>query len=108
MGYVIVALVAVAVAVFAMQNTAPVEVSFLIWGLARVPVAALVLASLGAGIVIVGIPLWFQLWRVRRRARTLEDELAAARAVQEARVAAAGVRPGARPPVAGGGAPPTG
>jgi uncharacterized integral membrane protein len=101
-GYVIVAIVAVAAAVFAMQNTTPVDVSFLAWQLALVPVAAVVLASLGAGIVIVGIPLWFQLWRARRRARALEEELAAARAV---RAHAPGAAPASRPPLAGG-APP--
>jgi uncharacterized integral membrane protein len=73
MGYLIVALVAVAVAVFAMQNTTPVEVTFLVWKVADVPVAAVVLGSLAAGLVIAGVPLWFRLWRSRRRVRALES-----------------------------------
>lgn len=70
MGYIIVAVVAVAVAIFAMQNTTPVTVRFIVWQIEDVPVAAVVLASLGAGIVIVGIPLWFRVWRLRSRLRT--------------------------------------
>lgn len=69
MGYIIVAVVAVAVAIFAMQNTTPVTVRFIAWQIEEVPVAAVVLASLGAGIVIVGIPLWFRVWRLRSRLR---------------------------------------
>ncbi len=70
MGYVIVAVVAVAVAVFAMQNTTHVVVKFLIWEVAAVPVAAVVLASFGVGILAVGVPASFKLWRLRRRLRT--------------------------------------
>jgi uncharacterized integral membrane protein len=67
MGYVVVAAVAVAVAVFAMQNTAQVVVKFLVWEVADVPVAAVVLASFGVGVLAVGIPALFKLWRLRSR-----------------------------------------
>ncbi len=70
MGYIIVAIVAVAVAVFAMQNTSWVVVKFLIWEIADVPVAAVVLVSFGLGILAVGIPASFKLWRLRRRLRS--------------------------------------
>lgn len=72
MGYLIVALLAVVVAVFAMQNTTPVTVKFIVWQLADLPVAAIVLGSLAAGIVIAGLPLGFWLWRARSRLRALE------------------------------------
>jgi uncharacterized integral membrane protein len=102
MGYLIVTVVAVAVAVFAMQNITPVDVTFIVWRIAQVPVAAVVLASLGAGLVIAGVPLWFRLWRARRRAASLESALEAARAAVRTRAAApltaAGpVRPPDRP-----------
>lgn len=74
MGYIIVAVVAVAVAVFAMQNTDHVVVKFLIWEVANVPVAAVVLVSFGLGILAVGIPASFKLWRLRRRLRTRGTE----------------------------------
>jgi uncharacterized integral membrane protein len=69
MGYVIVAVIAVLVAVFAMQNTASVDLRFLFWRLAAVPLAAVVLASLAAGIVVAGLPMWFRVWRLRRQLR---------------------------------------
>jgi uncharacterized integral membrane protein len=69
MGYAFVVLVAVAVAIFAMQNTATVTVQFIIWKIEQVPLAAVVLSSLAAGAIIVGLPLYFQLWRARRNVR---------------------------------------
>lgn len=70
MGYLIVAVVAIAVAIFAMQNTATVTVQFIAWRVEQVPVAAVVLISLAAGVVLIGLPLYFQLWRTRRHVRT--------------------------------------
>jgi uncharacterized integral membrane protein len=72
MAYLIVAVVAVAVAVFTMQNTQAVTVTFLLWRVLEVPLAAVVLFSLAAGVVIVGVPLWLQRWRLRSRIRSLE------------------------------------
>jgi uncharacterized integral membrane protein len=70
MSYVVVALVAVAVAVFALQNSTTVTVQFIVWKVEQVPLAAVVLVSLAAGVVMIGLPLYFQLWRTRRSRRT--------------------------------------
>jgi uncharacterized integral membrane protein len=71
MANLVVAIIAVMVAVFTMQNTEPVTVTLLIWQIERVPLAAVVLFSLGAGIIIVGVPLWFQRWRLQSRLRSM-------------------------------------
>jgi len=71
MGYLIVTIVAVAVAVFTMQNTARVTVRFAIWESTDIPLAAVVLASLGVGILIAAVPLWFRLLAARSRVRKL-------------------------------------
>jgi uncharacterized integral membrane protein len=71
MGYLIVTIVAVAVAVFTMQNTTRVSVRFAIWEAPDVPLAAVVLASFGVGILIAAIPLWFRLLAARSRVRKL-------------------------------------
>jgi uncharacterized integral membrane protein len=76
-GYAIVAIIAASVAVFSLQNSAPVQVRFLFWVLDGVPVAALVLLSLAAGLIVAGVPLWIARWRLRTRARTLEARVAA-------------------------------
>ena len=72
MAYLIVAIIAVLVAVFTIQNTEPVTVTLLVWRVTPVPLAAVVLVSLAAGIVLVGVPLWIQRWRLRSRLRSLE------------------------------------
>jgi len=76
LGYVIVALLATAVAVFALQNSAQTSVRFLVWTLDGLPVAAVVLASLGIGLVVAGVPLWFRSWRWRSQARSAEARAA--------------------------------
>lgn len=73
MGYLIVTIVAVAVAVFTMQNTTRVAVRFAIWEAPDVPLAAVVLASLGVGILIAAVPLWFRLLAARSRVRKLSS-----------------------------------
>lgn len=78
MAYLLVALVSVAVAIFAMQNTDHVTVGFIVWKITAVPLAGVVLVSLAAGMVIVGVPLWFRLWRARSRLQAAEARLAAA------------------------------
>ncbi len=78
MAYLIVAIAAVAVAVFTMQNTDRVTVTLLLWQVGQVPLAAVVLFSLGTGIVLAGVPLWLQRWRLRSRVRSLESRLARA------------------------------
>jgi uncharacterized integral membrane protein len=62
-GYLVVALLGAAVAVFALQNSAPTSVRFLIWTLDGLPLAAVALASLGIGLVVAGLPLWIRGWR---------------------------------------------
>lgn len=76
-GYLIVAIVAASVAVFALQNSEPTRVRFLFWVIDGVPVAALVLLSLAAGLVVAGVPLWLGRWRERARARALEARVGA-------------------------------
>lgn len=75
-GYLIVAIVAASVAVFALQNSEPATIRFLFWVIDGVPVAALVLLSLGAGVIVAGVPLWLARWRLRARARALEARVA--------------------------------
>jgi len=81
-GYLIVALVAAAVAVFALQNGEPTAVRFIAWTVDGVPLAGLILISLASGLVIAGVPLMIQRWRLRARLRAAERrvvELEAAR-----------------------------
>jgi uncharacterized integral membrane protein len=75
-GYLVVALLGAAVAVFALQNSAPTSVRFLIWTLDGLPLAAVALASLGIGLVVAGLPLWIRSWRSRSRARASEARVA--------------------------------
>jgi uncharacterized integral membrane protein len=70
MSYLLVAVVAVAVAVFAMQNPAPVSVRFIVWRVEQAPLSAVVFIALAAGMAMVGLPLGFRLWRTRGRLRT--------------------------------------
>lgn len=86
-GYLIAALLAAAVAVFALQNSAQTSVRFLVWTLGDLPLAAVALASLAVGLIVAGVPLWIRSWRWHSRARSaearvaiLENALAAARA----------------------------
>lgn len=76
LGYLIVALLAAVVAVFALQNSAQTSVRFLVWTLEGLPIAAVALASLGAGLVVAGVPLWIRSWRWRSRSRSAEARVA--------------------------------
>ncbi len=75
-GYLLVAFLSAAVAVFALQNSAQTSVRFLVWTLEAVPVGAVALAALAAGLVVAGLPLLVALWRWRLRARSLERRVA--------------------------------
>lgn len=75
LGYLAGALIAAAVAVFALQNGTPVGVRFLVWSLRDVPLAALVLVSFAVGLVLTGLPLWITRWRLASRTRTLEAQV---------------------------------
>jgi uncharacterized integral membrane protein len=70
LGYLVAALLAAAVAVFALQNSAQTSVRFLVWTLDGLPVAAVALASLGIGLLVAGVPLWLRSWRWRAQARS--------------------------------------
>jgi uncharacterized integral membrane protein len=72
LAYLLVALLAAAVAVFALQNGTPATVRVFVWNLAGVPLAGLILGAFAAGLVIAGVPLGLQRWRARARARRLE------------------------------------
>lgn len=74
--YVFVALVASSITLFALQNNGPTSIRFLIWSLQAIPLATVILLSVAAGIVLVGVPLWVDRWRLRARARALEARLA--------------------------------
>ena len=75
-GYLVVALLAAAVAVFALQNGEPTPVRFLAWTAGGFPLAGLILIALACGLVIAGVPLLIQRWRLRARVRALERRVA--------------------------------
>ena len=75
-GYLIVALIAAAVAVFALQNGEPTAVRFIAWTIDGVPLAGLILISLVSGLVVAGVPLMIQRWRLRARLRAAERRVA--------------------------------
>jgi uncharacterized integral membrane protein len=78
--YLIVAVIASGITVFALQNITPISVRFLVWSLPETPLATVILVSVGAGVVLVGFPLLISRWRLRARARSLEARLASAEA----------------------------
>jgi uncharacterized integral membrane protein len=102
--YLIVAVIASGITVFALQNTTPISVRFLVWSLPDTPLATVILVSVVAGIVLVGFPLLISRWRLRARARSLEARLATAEARANERAS-----PSPGPPVPPGatGRPPT-
>ncbi len=73
--YVVAAIVAAVVAVVAVQNPQPVTVTFATWQFEAVPLVVLILVPLALGIVIAGVPLWLQRWRLRVRLRNTEARL---------------------------------
>jgi uncharacterized integral membrane protein len=75
LGYLLVAVLTAAVAIFALQNGTPVVVRFLVWTIRDVSIAALTLVSLATGLVLAGLPLSITRWRLRSRARTLEIQV---------------------------------
>jgi uncharacterized integral membrane protein len=77
LGYLLVALLGAAVAVFALQNSAQTRVTFLMWTLEGLSLAAVALASLGIGLAVAGLPLCVTAWRSRSRARASAARIAA-------------------------------
>jgi uncharacterized integral membrane protein len=82
--YGLVAVLAVLVTTFALQNTEPVSVRFLVWSRETIPLAGVVLGSVGVGLVIAGIPLVVARLRHRARVRSLEARLARAEVARDA------------------------
>jgi uncharacterized integral membrane protein len=102
-GYLVVALLATAVTIFAIQNSAPTAVEFLLWKREGMPVSALILISLAAGLVLAGVPLAIQKWRLRARVHTLETRVRMLEtAVEERTRAVLGQPPPPRPPASEG------
>src|SRR6267142_110804 len=99
-GYLIAAVVAAAVAVFALQNGAPTAVRFLAWQLESIPLAGLILGALAAGLVVAGIPLGLQRWQARAQARRLEARVKELEA-RSTTPTLTGSGPSARPPAGG-------
>lgn len=100
LGYIVVAVLAAAVTIFAIQNSTPTTVEFLVWKREGMPVSALILISLGAGLVLAGIPLTIQRWRLRSRVRALETRVRMLESAVEDRTRAVLTQrqPPARPP----------
>ena len=67
MKYVFVAVLASAITLFALQNSEQTRIRFLIWTLEGVPLATVILVSVAAGIVLVGLPLWIGRFRLRTK-----------------------------------------
>jgi uncharacterized integral membrane protein len=82
--YGVVAVLAVLVTTFALQNTEPVSVRFLVWSRDTVPLAGVVLGSVAVGLVIAGVPLLVTRLRHRSRVRSLEARIAGAETPQNA------------------------
>src|SRR3954470_7351083 len=75
---------AILVAAFALQNTTPVTISFLFWGVDRAALALVILASVGIGALItllIGLPRFVRTeWRtrgLRRQVGTRDRRIAA-------------------------------
>ena len=103
-GYILVAVVAASIAVFALQNSEATRVRFLVWTHEGLPLAAVALIALAAGLVVAGLPLWISRWRWRSRARASESRAATLERAVAERDAAALLRrdrpsePGQQPP----------
>jgi uncharacterized integral membrane protein len=102
-GYLVVALIAATVAVFALQNGDPTPVRFIVWSAEGLPLAALILVSLASGLVIAGVPLMLQRWRLRARLRAAERRVAE---LEAARSSAPAPAPAPPPAPRTHGAPP--
>ena len=76
LGYLFAALLAAAVAVFALQNSTQTSVRFLVWTLDGLPLAAVALVSLAVGLVAAGVPLLIRSWRWSSRARSADARVA--------------------------------
>lgn len=93
--YAVVAAIAAGITLFALQNNAPTSVRFLFWQLDTVPLATIMLVSVALGVVLVGVPLLVERWRLRSRLRALESRLGTAETVPGEQDGAPGSSPSA-------------
>jgi uncharacterized integral membrane protein len=96
-GYLVVALLAAAVATFALQNPDPISVHFLFWSTGPLPVAGVTLAATAVGLIVAGVPLAIARRRWRSRSRGLETRVATLESTLAERERAV-VTPPPRPP----------
>lgn len=71
--YLLIAALAIAVAVFALQNAEPVTVRFLGWRLEGAPLAAVILVAGAAGALLASLVGFVQGWKLRARIRQLKS-----------------------------------
>ena len=72
-----IAALAIAVAVFALQNADRVTISFLAWKIEGAPLAAVILVSGAVGALLVSLVGSLQRWKLRSQIRQLESRLKA-------------------------------
>lgn len=75
--YVGITVMAVAIAIFALQNADPVSIRFLAWRLDGAPLAAVILLSGVAGALLATAVGLLQRWRLRAQIRQLKSRLRA-------------------------------
>ena len=73
--YLLIAAVAIAIAIFALQNPDQVSIRFLGWQIERAPLAAVILISGAVGAIIVSLIGFVQRWKLRSRIRQLETRV---------------------------------
>ena len=74
-GYLVVAILAAAIATFALQNSEAVTIHFLFWSFRPLPIAGVTLAALAVGLIVAGVPLALARRRWRVRSRGLETRV---------------------------------
>jgi len=73
--YVAITAVAIAIAVFALQNAEPVTIRFLGWRLEGAPLAAVILVAGAVGALLVSVVGLVQRWKLRTQIRQLKSRL---------------------------------
>lgn len=74
--FVFVAVLGSALTLFALQNGTATSLRFLFWKVEGTSLASVILLSAAGGVVLVGLPLWLDRWRLRSQVRSLESRLA--------------------------------
>lgn len=73
--YLVIAAVAIAIAIFALQNADQVTIRFVAWRVERAPLAAVILLSGAVGAVLVSLIGLVQRWKLRGKIRQLEGRV---------------------------------